>query len=308
MIYALIPALMWALGSVCTARSAKLLGVTATNRWRLAIAVVLLGAWVAVGPGIPINRTVWGWLLFSGVVGLGLGDLAMLGGYRHVGARITVMMLLCLAVPISGISEWLWLGTPLGLRDMVLSAGILFGVGMAVMPGAKIPAVNRRAILLGLLYGVGAALGQGLGTTLSRVAYQAAADAGIAVVGVTAAWQRMIGGLACTLFAEAIFRMSVGFPPAQLAGEALAPGGHPRRQTAWLWLGGSVVLGPLVGLSVYQWVLINQPGALVQAVTALTPVIVIPFAWWIDGDRPDWRGVVGGCLACACAILLAVLR
>ena len=306
MIYALIPALLWALGSVCTARSAKLLGVTATNRWRLAIAVVLLGAWVAIGPGMPVNGKVWGWLLLSGVVGLGLGDLAMLGGYRHVGPRITVMLLLCLAVPISGLSEWMWLGTPLGIRDMVLSLGILVGVGMAVMPGAKIPALNRRGVLLGLLCGLGAAFGQGLGTTLSRVAYQSAADAGILVDGVSAAWQRMIGGLACTLLAEAILRMSVGFAPVQLAGEALAPAGHPRPQMAWLWLGASIVLGPLVGLSVYQWVLITQPGALVQSVTALTPVIVIPFAWWIDGDRPDWRGLVGGGLACTCAILLVV--
>jgi drug/metabolite transporter (DMT)-like permease len=285
------------------------LGVTATNRLRLIMAVSLIGLWLLCRAEIPTQATVWGWLLLSGVIGLGLGDLAMLGGYRHIGPRITVMLLLCLAVPISGISEWLWLGTPIGGRDIALSTGILIGVGMAIMPGAKIPALNRRGIFLGLLCGVAAAFGQGLGTTLSRVAYQAAADAGIAVDGVASSWQRMIGGLLCTLLAEAVLRLSIGIPPVQMAGEALAPaGGNPRPQMAWLWLGASVVLGPLLGLSVYQWVLINQPGALVQAVTALTPVIVIPFAWWIDGDRPGWHGVVGGCLACACAILLVVLR
>jgi len=306
MLYALIPAAMWALGSICTARSAKLLGPTRTNRWRLAIAIVLLGAWLALRAEIPVHARLWGWLTLSGVIGLGLGDLAMLGGYRHVGPRITVMLLLCLAVPISGVSEWLWLGTTISLRQVVLAVGILVGVGLAVMPGASIPARDRRGILLGLACGVAAALGQGLGTTLSRVGYQAAAEMGVALGGVAASWQRMVGGLACTLVVELILRLNTpAVPPVQGAGEILAAAGHPRPGSACWWLAASIVLGPLVGLSVYQWVLITQPGALVQAMTALTPVIVIPFSWWIDGDRPSWHGVVGGILACACAILMA---
>lgn len=306
MIFAFIPVVLWALGSVCTARSAHLVGPTRANRWRLALATCVLGGVVLVRGHVPEHPAVWGWLLLSGAVGLGLGDLCMMLGYRHVGPRITALVLLCLAVPIAGFTEWLWLGTEIGLRQIGFSAGILAGVGLAVAPKAGTSAAGLRGIGAGLFFGLLAAVGQGLGTTISRVAYRCAAAGGVRLDGMAAAWQRMIGGLVCTIAAEILFKVSTGQPPVERAADLLAPEGHPRRQSAWFWIAASALLGPIVGLSVYQWVLLTQPGALVQAVMAITPVAVIPFAWWIDGDRPDWRGVVGGIVACACAAGLVV--
>ena len=307
MIYALIPVVLWALGSVCTSRSARLVGAPRANRWRLLIATAVLTVMVVVGHGISLHGGLWGWLLLSGAVGLGLGDLAMLGGYRRIGPRVTILLLLCMAVPVAGITEWIWLGTKIGLLQVFLSGGILAGVSLAVMPGARIPAKDGRSVIIGIAFGTTAAVGQGLGTTLSRVAYRSAAADGIAVDGTVAAWQRMIGGLVATILAELVFKLSTGESPVQRAGDLLAPAGHPRRRYVAWWVVASAFLGPIVGLSVYQWVLMTQPGALVQAVVALTPVVVIPFSWWIDGDRPDWRGVVGGILACSAAIGLALL-
>ena len=31
------------------------------------------------------------------------------------------------------------------------------------------------------------------------------------------------------------------------------------------------------------------------------PLTVIPLAWWIDGDRPSWRALVGGVVAVGAA-------
>ncbi len=306
MVFVFIPIILWALGSICTSRCACQVGATKANSWRLTLATIVLGVIVLTTGSMPGSLGVWGWMLLSGVVGLGLGDLCMMLGYRYVGPRITVLLLLCLAVPVSGITEWVWLGTALNVRQILLAGGILGGVGLAVAPGANVPGNSRRSIALGLFYGVLAAIGQGLSTTISRVAYRFAADNNVQVAGISAAWQRMVGGLVCAVAVQYIFHISTGEPPIERAADLLASNRPSRFKNVWFLIVTSAFLGPIIGLSVYQWVLIKHPGALVQAMVSITPVVVIPFAWLIDGDKPEWRGVVGGVLACTCAVLLAL--
>ncbi len=308
MIFVFIPIVLWALGSICTSRCACQIGVTKANSLRLTLATLVLGAGVLLTGGIRGSIEVWGWLLLSGVVGLGLGDLCMMLGYRAVGPRITVLLLLCLAVPIAGVTEWIWLGTALSGRQILLAGGILAGVGLVVAPGAKVPGNSRRAKFSGFVYGVLAAVGQGLGTTISRVAYQVAKDNTVQIDGISAAWQRMIGGLACALLIQCVFHVRAGKPPIERAADFLVSNKPAPSGNAWFWIVTSALLGPIIGLSIYQWVLLTHPGALVQAMVSMTPVVVIPFAWVIDGDKPDWRGIVGGMLACTCAVLLAFIR
>jgi drug/metabolite transporter (DMT)-like permease len=41
---------------------------------------------------------------------------------------------------------------------------------------------------------------------------------------------------------------------------------------------------------------------------ATTPVVVIPFTWIMEGDRPQVRSILGGLIAVAGAAVLAVGR
>ncbi|MDZ4198914.1 MAG: DMT family transporter [Kiritimatiellia bacterium] len=304
-----LPMIFWALSSVMTTRAVRHYGPAATNRKRLLIALGILGLWILAGPGFPKPSRSWAWLLFSGAVGLGLGDLAMLAGYRKVGARLTVLLLLCLAVPVAGVSEWIWIGTPITWRTGVLILTLLTGVTISVWPGEALPIASGRVLAWGIFYGVLAALGQGVATTLSRVAYDAARAGGADVNGTVAAWQRMVGGLLCTLVAERFFRRSAGEPPLQRAGElmvspkAALTGHHPL-----LWLLLATLCGQVLGLTAYQRALVTHSGILVQAVSTLTPVAVIPLAWWFEGDKPGWRGIIGGAVACASAIALILWK
>ena len=109
---AFIPVLLWSVGSICSTRAARVFGAIATNRGRLLIGVVLLGAWTVLGPGVPAHGAAWRWLLISGAVGLGIGDLSMFAAFRRIGMQVTILMLFCLAVPVIGLVEWLWIGTP----------------------------------------------------------------------------------------------------------------------------------------------------------------------------------------------------
>ena len=43
-------------------------------------------------------------------------------------------------------------------------------------------------------------------------------------------------------------------------------------------------------------------------IVATTPLIVIPFAYKIEGDRPGVRSLIGGVIAVAGAIALTVVK
>ncbi len=299
---AFIPVVLWSFNALCTARAARVFGAMAANRWRLAMAAAVLGLWTTLGPGWPAHPAAGWWLLLSGVAGLGVGDLSMMVAYRNIGPRVTVLMIACLAVPVTAAIEWSWLGTRLTARQVVLCAGILGGVSLVVAPGARIPAADRRSRVAGLLHGLVAAAGQGVGVALSRVAYRMAEADGIAAHGVSAAAVRMLGGFACTLLVELALRAGRGRPPWTAA--SVVRYGMLWRD--WRWLVSAALLGPILGVSAYQWALIRTPGALVQSIVALVPVAVMLLTWRLEGDHPGWRGVSGGLAACGCAIALAI--
>lgn len=304
---AFIPVILWSFNALCSARAARVFGAAAANRWRLVLAAGALGIWTTLGPGWPGHRGATLWLLLSGVAGLGAGDLSMMVAYRNIGPRITALMLACLAVPVTAIIEWSWLGTRLTALQIALCGGILGGVALAVAPGARIPAADRPALIRGLLHGLIAAAGQGLGVALSRAAYRAAEADGIAPHGVSAAAVRMLGGLACTLLLELARRGARRRRRVVENRDGVGIARYGMLWRDWRWLIAAALLGPILGVSAYQWALIRTPGALVQSIAALVPVAVIPLAWRWEGDSPGVHGIAGGAAACGCAVALALL-
>ncbi len=191
---AFLPVMFWAFGAVCATRAARHYGALAANRRRLLLAFFLLGAWTTFATGWPAHRGAWRRLLISGAIGLGAGDIAMMTAFRRIGARGTALALNCGAAPVAAAVEWMALGTRLSVAEMLWRAGILGGVALAVSPGARIPARDRRALWTGLVCAGGSAISLAISVVLSRAAYRAAAADGVALDGVTATAPRMVVG------------------------------------------------------------------------------------------------------------------
>jgi hypothetical protein len=98
------------MSAVSAGRSTRLLGAGTANLCRLILATACLALWAHTfgggfhGAGLP-------WLFLSGVVGFGMGDLALYGAYCRIGPRLGVLLCLCLAAPLGALLEWVWLGT-----------------------------------------------------------------------------------------------------------------------------------------------------------------------------------------------------
>jgi len=298
MIQAAITTILFAMSAVSAGRSTRLLGAGMANLSRLTLATVFLALWAhTVGQGI--GGVALPWLLASGVIGFGLGDLALYAAYYRIGPRLAVLLCLCLAAPMGAVMEWAWLGTRLTPREILWSTMILVGVFAALVPDRRAP-VAASAWSLGILLGTIAAFGQGSGAVLTRKAFDAAQHAGQHIDGATAAYQRILGGLLLTAAVLFIghWRKSSA---ASTEGAAID---HPWRH-AWPWVLANALAGPALGVACFQWALAVAPTGIVLSIVAVTPLVVIPFTMVLEGERPTLRSLIGGAVAVVGAVALA---
>lgn len=293
MIPAFLTAFLFSVSAVAANRSVSHLGSDLANFLRLLVAFALLGLWAHTG-GVGLGGAALVFFLLSGLVGFGLGDVGVFHALPRLGARLTLLLTQCLAAPIAGLMEWVWLGSALTPAQMALGATILVGVGFALAPGRG-PPREPRALLVGILCGLLSALGQAGGAVLSRKAYAVAMEAGQMVDGLSAAYQRVAGGILVAAIFWWISRSR----------EA----GAMRPPVPWKTASGVILLnalsGPVLGVGCYQWALSTTPSAVVLPIVALTPIVVIPLSRIFEGDRPDLRSLAGGAVAVSAAAALA---
>ena len=297
MLGAFLAALFFALSAVVAHRTTRLVGAWAANFARLWVATAVLAV-IAHGFGGGLHGPGLRVFVVSGAIGFGMGDLGLFAALPLLGSRLTALMVQCLAAPLAALIEWLWLGTRLGAPELLCGGAILVGVGIAVAPErppVEIATESRDDRNRGLLFGVIAALGQAGGAVVSRKAHAISHAAGFPIDGATAAYQRAIGGLVVVSVAYALSRRRPGSPA-------------PSWNAAWPWIVANSLAGAVLGVSCYQWALSTTPTGIVLPIVALTPLIVVPFAYLIEHEQPSVRSLVGGALAVAATAILAYFR
>src|SRR6476659_3944897 len=109
---AFLSTLLFSVSVICGHRSAKLIGGSEANFWRLALAALFLGIW-SYGTGLGLGGAALPMFLFSGIVGIGVGDVALFQTLPRLGSRLSLLLIHCLGAPCAALIEWFWLRTPL---------------------------------------------------------------------------------------------------------------------------------------------------------------------------------------------------
>ena len=299
MVAAVITTFLWAMSAVCGSRSARLLGGTEANFWRLVIACLTLGIW-AHSFGQGMGGVSFPLFLASGIIGVG-ADVFLFQSYPRLGARLTVLIIQCGAAVTGAVAEWLWQGTQLTVSQIVACATILGGVVLALAPGKHLGS-SPRAIRIGIILSAFGAIGNGMGPVLSRMAYAVAREAHQNIDAPTAAYQRMVGGLmvsGITVLVVAWRRQTE-----QKSSESYTVSHKERWRQAWPWVLANAMAGQTFGVSCYQWALKTTPTALVLAIVSTVPLVVIPFSARLEGEKMTRRSICGGILAVLGAIAL----
>jgi drug/metabolite transporter (DMT)-like permease len=63
-----------------------------------------------------------------------------------------------------------------------------------------------------------------------------------------------------------------------------------------------------LGVACFQLALKEQPSAVVLPIVAITPLVVIPFAYFMEGEAIALRSILGGVIAVLGAVGLALAK
>ncbi|HVM49262.1 MAG TPA: DMT family transporter [Candidatus Acidoferrum sp.] len=303
---ALLCTMLFSISITCGHRSAKLIGGMEANFWRLTVAAIVLGVW-AYAFGIGAGGAAFPLFFLSGAVGIGIGDMAFFQALPRLGSRLTTLLINCLGAPLAGLIEWMWLGTTLTRAQILWGLLIVGAVGVALMPSEHVRR-SRRDLLAGTAFSVLAALCGAAGGVVSRKAYEVVHTAGGHLDGGNAAFQRALGGL---LFAGAgllIVKRREVRVRAKALSELGLEASKQKWRGVWPWVLVNGFAGQAVGVSCMQWALDTTPAAIVFAILAITPILIIPFARVLEDERPTLHSLVGGAIAVAGVIALALSR
>src|ERR1700677_1608513 len=147
MFASLLTTIFFSLSVIFAARSSRILGGPVANLGRICLAAVLLAIWAHFF-GAGLRGASLPWFFLSGVVGFGLGDMALFGALPRIGPRLAILLTQCLAAPVAALVEWLWLGTTLRAVDLACAGAILAGVAIALAPDHG-STVDRRTFWIG---------------------------------------------------------------------------------------------------------------------------------------------------------------
>jgi drug/metabolite transporter (DMT)-like permease len=126
----------------------------------------------------------------------------------------------------------------------------------------------------------------------SSKAFKVIHAAGGSLDGLTAGFQRMVGGLGISLLFYAVLRAAN-----HNAKDPLLAIATPERKKAWFWIIGNSLAGQTLGVSAMQWALATTDASVVLVIIATSPILVIPLSRLATGERITPRAVLGALIA-----------
>lgn len=287
---AILTVFCWTISVQFFEAASRRVGSTPVNIIRLAAAFVYFTVLLLFRDGafIPFDFDARAWFLLSlsGVAGFFVGDIFLFKALVEIGPRVA-MLLHSLAAPTAAVIGFLFLDETYRLLQWLGIAVAVGGVSLVVFEkaGRKTAAGSRnvRVISLkGVLYGLGAMVGQALGFILSKAGMQTAngyLDA------FSATQIRVIAGLFCFM----VFFTLTGRWGRVVSATA------DKKAVAYTLAGASV--GPFLGVSLSLLALHYLPTGVAATILSLVPVCIIPFAVFIHKEHVSLRAVIGALIA-----------
>ncbi len=306
MFAAFLATFCFSISVVCGTRTARLIGGIEANFWRLALATLFLGVWAFTG-GNGLAGGALPMFLLSGLIGIGIGDAALFETLPRIGSRLSVLVIQCGTAPIAALVEWLWLGTTLGAVQVLCVAVILAGVASALSPGEHLH-LPRSKLWAGLLFALVGAAGNGVGAVMSRKGYAIAFANNEPMDGATAAFQRLLGGLLIAGILLLVAKRHFVRLPQDMDAAGDTASARDKWRRIWPWVLTNSLAGQTVGMSLMLWALKTTPTGIVTAITALTPLVVIPFARAMENEKVTPRALLGGAIAVAGVVGLTLAK
>ena len=177
---ALGTATCWAVSGMLSSEAVRAMGPFHFNLLRQGFVTILLLVLVTLSGGWQgLSGTQVAVLALSGVVGILLGDTLNFAGVGRLGPRRGGAVF-ALYAPMAAILGWIFLDEALPLQAWAGIGLAALGVALAVLgrprAGAHSLESLRGALIMGVLFGLGGALGQAGGSLIARPVMSAGLD------------------------------------------------------------------------------------------------------------------------------------
>lgn len=287
--------LAFSIGSTLFTFAGRTVGTSVMNRVRLALALVftVLLHWLLVGTFYPAgtSREVVLWMSLSGVVGYVFGDTCLFQAFVMIGPRLSMLMM-ALAPILSAMMAWVFLHEALSLIEItgivITMAGIAYVIGEPNgTTDHDTPRPDRRTYGIGLLFGLGGALGQAGGSLLSKIGLASGIPA--------------LSGNAIRLTAAVL----LVWLWATVRGESGATlRTMRRRQRAMAFVVIATLVGPVIGVWLSLTSVQLAPLGVVTTLQSLPPIFLIPIGYFVFKEHITRRDILGTLVALTGSILL----
>lgn len=293
---ALLTTFFWTITALSFETASKRIGSLHVNLLRLGLAVIFLSVFSYFRRGLffPVDADIhtWIWLAISGLVGFVIGDYCLFRAFILTGARVAMLMM-TLAPVFAAIAAWVILGEMMSYQSLFAMVITLSGIAIVIFtrtPDGDAGISNKKSSysisypVKGIMMGLIAAAGQGVGLVLSKYGMQDYDS-------FSASHIRVIAGF--TSFALIFFilkkwkELPVSF----------------RDKTAMKWLLVGSIFGPFLGVSFSLIAVQNTNAGIAQTIMSLTPVLIIPPSVFLKKEKVTVREVIGAVVA-VCGVIL----
>ena len=279
---ALAASLSWVFSQLYGHKPALYYGSLQFNRIRMIIASILLISiiWLT-GEEWRVSPDVWGWIIVSGILGIGLGDYFLFVAMERLGPRRTGV-LFAINAPLAAFLAWLLLSESITLYIIFAIILGFVGIVLAVIYGSPPNnihdwEVTKPPLWIGVGAGLLAALGQAAGVLCLRPIMEQGADPfQTSLIRVVAAGIFLWASLLFERKKTMLFKL----PPLSVSWHVIANG----------------FFGLSFGLALFLKALETGQVAKVSMLVAISPVLMLPFIWFQTKKIPVFGAWLGASL------------
>ena len=286
----------WTIAALSSEVGSRRLGVFVMNVWRMLLALLFSVClmWLTMGEPFPLyaGAEAWSWLLLSGVVGYFFGDWCLFNSYLTIGSRYG-QLFMTLAPMFAALSAWVSIGQTLSAGSLIAMSVTIVGISISVLGRGNHHKLSIQLPAKGVLYGIGAGMGQGVGLVLSKIGLDYyTADVPVAVLPQVENYLpfganliRCLAGLLCFT----IWLLVRG------EGSKMRTSIHNHK--GMLAMLTAVISGPFVGVGFSLMAVQYTAAGIASTIMATTPILILLPSYYLFHQKITWKGFIGACIS-----------
>ena len=271
---ALLTALCWSISIVMFRQLGGNFTPLNLNFWKGLISIGGIGLLLLLNPATAtIGKSNLGWLLLSGLIGIGVGDTAFFAALNRMGERATLLLSETMAPVFTALLAMVWINEWLSWRQWLAIAVILLGVDLVVR-ARKGRRKNIEMTLSGFNFAALAAISQAVGAVIGRdILVSGEVDS------TGASFYRLIGGMLLIV------------PWLALSRHSWLPKAYSQMRT-WRIMAMATFFGTFIAMMMQMFAFAHAEAAIVQSLFAASIIFSLIIAAWQGQaiSRTAWLG------------------